>query len=182
VQIRACSLTAAGRDVRSSVEAVLRHAGVKAGEIQLVEAHGSSPTDDKSELLHNTEANQASRPQEPLKGFDTTGLAGLCGIGEFPRDKCIEGSRADISLHSLAASWLVSQAQYQTTDLLAAHLNTRGPGFDSSTVSLRWTGRAGIPRRTKSARWPRTARIQPCRRDDERYWLEDGRREVQGGR
>jgi hypothetical protein len=87
VQIKACPLTAAGRAIRSSVEAALRQAGIEAGDIQLVEAYGSSQTDGGHELLRGINAKQVSKSLGPLKDFDTTGLVGLCGIGTVPKDK-----------------------------------------------------------------------------------------------
>lgn len=108
VQIKACTLTATGKDIRSSVNTALRQAGVEAGEIQLVEAQGLTPTADKNGLLSGTNAKQTSRALTPLKDFSTTGLASLCGIGEFTKYQGIEESRADLSLHSLAAAWLDS--------------------------------------------------------------------------
>lgn len=85
VQMKACTLAAAGQDIRSSVDAALQRAGVEAGEIQLVETQGSIPTADKNGILRGTNVEQTSRPLAPLKDFSTTGLASLTGIGEFPK-------------------------------------------------------------------------------------------------
>jgi hypothetical protein len=95
VQVRACTLTAAGQDARLSVDTALRQAGVEAGDIQLVEAQGSTPTTDKSGLLRGTKVQQPSKPLAPLKDLSTTGLASLCGIGEFPKNQVIGESCAD---------------------------------------------------------------------------------------
>lgn len=89
VRIRACALTAIGRDIRSSVDIALQQAGVRAGEIQLVEAQGPTPTADRNGLLRSINIEETSRPLKPLKDYGATGLAGLCGIGEFLGDECI---------------------------------------------------------------------------------------------
>jgi len=91
VQIRASALTVAGQAMRSSLDAALRRAGVRAGDIQLVEAYGSSQMDDGHELLRGMNAKQVSKSLGPLKDFGTTGLAGLCGIGTIPRGKLYRG-------------------------------------------------------------------------------------------
>jgi hypothetical protein len=108
VHVKACALAAAGQDARSSVDAALRQAGVEAGDIQLVEAQWSTPTADKDGLLRGTDVQQSSRPLAPLKDLSTTGLASLCGIGEFPKNQGIRENCADSTLHSLAAAWLGS--------------------------------------------------------------------------
>jgi hypothetical protein len=108
VHIKACTLAAAGRDIGTSVDAALRQAGVEVGDIQLVEAQGSTSTADKNGLLHGVNVKQMSKPLAPLKEFSTIGLASLCGIGEFPKHQGIGENCANLSLHSLAAAWLDS--------------------------------------------------------------------------
>jgi hypothetical protein len=151
VHVKACTLTAAGQDVRLSVDTALRQAGVEAGEIQLVEAQGSTPIADKNRLMRGTNVQQPSRPLAPLKDLGTTGLASLCGIGEFPKYQGIESNCADLTLHSLAAAWLDSRAEQPTAEHLAAHLIARWPGCDDSVESLRWTVRAEVSRHSAPA-------------------------------
>lgn len=106
VRIRACTLTAAGNEIRSSMDAALRQAGLGAGDVQLVESQGPAQPPQNDGLPRNTKPKQTSRALEPLKDFSTTGLAGLCGIGENPRGKCTEESHADAFSHSLATARL----------------------------------------------------------------------------
>lgn len=83
VHVKACTLAAAGKGIRSSVDTALKQAGVEAGEIQLLEAQGSISTADKNLLLRGIKVEQTPRQLATLKDFSTTGLASLCGIGEF---------------------------------------------------------------------------------------------------
>lgn len=68
----------------------LRRAGIEAGQIQLVETQGFIPMAEKNGLLRGINVKQTSKPLAPLEDFRTTGLASLCGIGEFPKYKSIE--------------------------------------------------------------------------------------------
>jgi len=90
VHIKACTLTAAGREIRSCVDDALRRAGIEAGQIQLVETQGFTPTADKNGLLRGINVKQTSRPLVSLKDLSTTGLASLCGIGEIPKYKAFD--------------------------------------------------------------------------------------------
>lgn len=83
VHVKACTLVAAGKGIRSSVDTALEQAGVEAGEIQLLEAQGLISTTDKDMLLRGIHVEQTPRQLATLKDFSTTGLASLCGIGEF---------------------------------------------------------------------------------------------------
>jgi hypothetical protein len=82
VHIKACTLAAAGKGFRPSVDAALKQAGVGAGDIQLMEVQGSISTADKNGLLRGSNAKQTSWQLAAVKDFSTTGLASLCGIGE----------------------------------------------------------------------------------------------------
>jgi hypothetical protein len=82
VHIRACSLAVSDSAFRGSVDSALRQAGLKAGDIQMIEANRSHPSPGANEVLRSAQIEEASRALEPLKGFGTTGLAGLCGIGK----------------------------------------------------------------------------------------------------
>jgi hypothetical protein len=146
VHVKACALTVAGQDARLSVDSALRQAGVEAGDIQLVEAQGSTPKADKNGLLRGTNIKQASGSLAPLKDLSTTGLASLCETGEFPSNQGIGENYADSTLHSLAAAWLDSRAEQPTAELLAAHLIARWPGCDDSAESLRRTVCAEVSR------------------------------------
>jgi hypothetical protein len=83
VRIRACSLAVADSAFRGSVDSALRQAESKAGDIQMIEANGSSPSPGANEVLRSAHIGETSRALEPLKGFGATGLAGLCGIGRL---------------------------------------------------------------------------------------------------
>lgn len=83
VHVKACTLAAAGKGIRSSVDTALKQAGVKAGEIQLLEAQGSISTANKNMLLCGINVERTPRQLETLKEFNTTALASLCGIGEL---------------------------------------------------------------------------------------------------
>jgi hypothetical protein len=82
VHIRACSLAVSDSAFRGSVDSALRQAGLKAGDIQMIEANGSHPSPGANEALRSAQIGEASRALEPLKGLGATGLAGLCGIGK----------------------------------------------------------------------------------------------------
>lgn len=83
-------LTAAGKVVRSCVDDALRLAGVEAGQIQLLESQGFTPTAEKNRLSRDVDVKQISKPLAPLKDLSTTGLAGLCGLGELSQYKVLE--------------------------------------------------------------------------------------------
>lgn len=108
VHVKACTLTAAGKEIRSCVDDALRRAGVEAGQIQLVEAQGFTPTAEKNGLLRGIDTKQVSKPPAVLKDLSTTGLASLCEIGELSRYKVVPESCADMLLCSLAATRLDS--------------------------------------------------------------------------
>ena len=82
VHVKACTLAAAGKEIRPSVNAALRRAGVEAGDIQLMEVQGSISTADKNGLLRGSNVKQTDWQLAAVKDFSTTGLASLCGIGE----------------------------------------------------------------------------------------------------
>ena len=84
VHVKACTLATAAKGIGSSVDTALRQARLGRGEIQLVEAQGSITTADKNVLLRGVNIEQTPRQLATVKDFSTTGLASLCGIGEFP--------------------------------------------------------------------------------------------------
>jgi hypothetical protein len=83
VHVMACTLAAAGKGFRPSVDAALKQAGVEAGNMQLMEVQGSISTADKNGLLRDSNVKQTSWQLAAVKDFSTTGLASLCGIGEL---------------------------------------------------------------------------------------------------
>jgi hypothetical protein len=83
VHVKACTLAAAGKGFRPSVDAALKQAGVEAGNMQLMEVQGSISTADKNGLLRDSNVKQTSWQLAAVKDFSTTGLASLCGIGEL---------------------------------------------------------------------------------------------------
>jgi hypothetical protein len=82
VRIRACSLAVTDSAFGGSVDSALRQAELKAGEIQMIEAHGSGPSPGANEVLRSAHIGEASRALVSLEGFGATGLAGLCRIGK----------------------------------------------------------------------------------------------------
>lgn len=82
MRIEAYTLKAPGLESRRSVESALRQAGLKAGDVQMVELQGSASSGKKDELLQGARLGGTPTALGPLKDLGTTGLAGLCGIGE----------------------------------------------------------------------------------------------------
>jgi hypothetical protein len=88
VCFRACHLAVASKDIRGPVIDALRQASLEAGDFQLVEVQGTTPSPARGlKLLSNGDFAEddtvyASR-LPPLAGFGTTNLIGLCGIGKY---------------------------------------------------------------------------------------------------
>lgn len=83
MRIEACTLKAPSLESRGSVDAALRQAGLKVEDIQMVEIQGSAPSPKKEELLQGNRTEDAPTALAPLRDLGTTGLAGLCGIGQY---------------------------------------------------------------------------------------------------
>ena len=88
VCVQACHLAAAVTDPRGSVMNALRQASLEAGEIQLMEVQGTTPSPARRlRLLKNGDFDEddtvSASELPPLAGFGTTSLTGLCGIGKY---------------------------------------------------------------------------------------------------
>lgn len=186
VRVRACHLAVAGKDPRGPVVSALKQASLDAGEIQLVEAQGTTPSSVRELRLASngaiSEEDAVSASElPPLAGFGTTSLTGLCGIGKYTTKMNQYDALLTRSAHSLATSRLGPRVEARPSQFSAVHHDSKRIDCDSDFLPLGWSPSPSLRRREESARWSRKTWTQSCR-GRQRSRLEIGRREVQGGR
>ena len=186
VCVRACHLAATGKDPRGPVFSALRQAKLGAEDVQLVEVQGtvSSPSQGQ-DLLSNGDFKEdvISAPElAPLVGFGTTSLTGLCEIGkQTSQNASLRYLTDKLCQYSLATSRLGSRVEAQPSQFFAVHFDSKRVDCGGNFQPLGRSTSPGVRRREKLARWSRKTWAQSCRRG-QRNRMEDGRREVQGGR
>lgn len=168
----------ASKDPQAVVVTALRQARMNAGDIQMIESQDSASPSAKKQQLQDlvTGPTVSYGSMAPLKGLGSTGLGGLCGIGEYSQRKRRETSLT--GSHSMAAARLDSRAEISSLQLFAVYLSTEWISCCRNPRPVRCEAGSNVRRNRASSRWPREARAQPCRRD-EGCRMEDGRRQVE---
>jgi hypothetical protein len=81
IHVKACNIAAPGIASQQSIDSALRQAGLDAREIQIVKVRGPAPSK-KTEMMRSAHLKGTLSTLGPVKDFDTSGLAGLCGISK----------------------------------------------------------------------------------------------------
>lgn len=132
MRIEAFTLKAPGLESRRSVESALRQAGLKAGDVQMVEIQGPSSSAKTDELLQGARLEGTPTALGPLKDLGITGLAGLCGIGEH-----LQLKTAESRLTFFCAVWrLRGWVPGQNSQLHHCLQHTVNPNGQAATVIL----------------------------------------------